>query len=1138
MPKSRSKLSLHDDRDDRRYVSRSHYDDLGVSEGPHFGRTPPNDRRSSGKAVEIDARRHYDEGDGRPSMRSWTKDGRSPRQDIITIAFILIGEEMFRPVPSPSVHRDQSKWRRSSSERRKLSDTRDQEGQRYNVLPSPDRHSRHRSRSLDQDSPGRERTKHSTAGAYAGGGLTTDTGPAPPDVAARSSKMPGNLASNSARRYSSFTRRSPSGRYSPPRRTSSKVSRVGDTLQIGQRSGTLSPSSPGLHRSPQRRTLLRTPRVGNASRIDQHRVTISPGSRPGDSNFPPRTISKPSGMRDRNESRPARKDSDHGSPLYVGRPQRRTFSEEECDYESRTERRSQTRRVNSPPERSSPLRRSASEALGKRDNLGSRTYGRSGARRFDSMPDRSIPLRQSTSRAFRRRDDYPSRTSYRSGDRSPDSPRNCSTPQRRTSGTPGEHEDLEMSSGRQTGVRGSGGPPERGRYLKSASKSSRWHDDYESPDQSTGAHSPRSPSDPSTRPQKTSTASRIAGYFDRFTARWNGARLWESPTKQSSSRRRSPEASRVNDDLELPTEQRSEPPSPRGPRDYSPSKVPQERENLEPRTIPSSGDPTKGSDATERSPPPGRKQSTSQDQHLKTTGLEDKATAKADASGKSSALSAKQNSGGNDEPQPKAAGSANGGKATTKPKPIDAAAQGPVSEHSMLEESEESDVNKKQKKEKSTTSVEYVPPSEVGKATAAVVESLGPSSNDDDADDQGEDTGEDTSLGWFRLWVLCSVAAIVLMIPFSLTVLSYDATSRFFSGHEGSHFSGKHPNDPGAQEGPADLPSFPTVKGPVTYYDDQSGRSDKCEWQGYDNTEEMKLVDVPKHFSGTAVERGSLRKVFCVYDILKLNGDWLKSYRNFPFEYCTDIVVYSFYVNEDDMRVLPKRRISVAGRPTLPFSQLTHHHTVSNVYLTYGGSRADSAAMAAASGNLHSVVTSITMAMGYYKYTGLNIDWDHPNDGCDSTGGKGLLELLKGFSGERYRLLVTLPPDADIVKEHYSVLWQASLSIEYVVIATHRLRPRGVVSCSSSQHVAATVFSAARKALEPTYSKNMAYSIAGEGRLRAAPTWGRKGESLREISDSFDSSDFDLPARASDGRPPGVLYASEPLRSAGHCHSV
>lgn len=193
---------------------------------------------------------------------------------------------------------------------------------------------------------------------------------------------------------------------------------------------------------------------------------------------------------------------------------------------------------------------------------------------------------------------------------------------------------------------------------------------------------------------------------------------------------------------------------------------------------------------------------------------------------------------------------------------------------------------------------------------------------------------EDDSLGWFRIWVLCSVACIVLMIPFGLTLLSYHAASKFHKITTQralkSSTTGKQPE-----------------RAPLIYYDDKSGRPLNCQSPNYSDVKEL-VLDVPVTLS-TGRPRSPdkmFRRVFCVFDTLNLTDDWKNYWDKFPFEHCTDIIVYSMYLDADG-KLRMKRSTIIGGRLDHPFSMETPYHRGirSNVYITYGGSRADSPAI-------------------------------------------------------------------------------------------------------------------------------------------------------------------------------------------------
>ncbi|XP_070395691.1 protein IWS1 homolog isoform X3 [Dermacentor albipictus] len=247
-------------------------------------------------------------------------------------------------------------------------------------------------------------------------------------------------------------------------------------------------------------------------------------------------------------------------------------------------------------------------------------------------------------------------------------------------------------------------------------------------------------------------------------------------------------------------------------------------------------------------------------------------------------------------------------------KPAEGAARGRDIEHSMHGESEEeeSEETPQPKFPESLPSEDYVPTSEAGQVAPQVVESLGPFSDDDDEEYEGEgDYYEDSSIGWFRTWVLCSVAAIVLMVPFALTFMSYEAAGRLH------------------------------------------------------------------------------------------------------------------------------------GKSTPPFA-----------------------------------------------VEGVNVDWDHPSDAHDETKGKNVHDLLAFLGGRQVPMLVTVPPDADIVKRYFNSLRSASSGIQYVIVATHRLRAVGFVSCAGGQKGAARAYWTVRNVLGPKFYKKLIYSVALGGDVFASTKLG------------------------------------------------
>ncbi|XP_075553552.1 uncharacterized protein LOC142586184 [Dermacentor variabilis] len=688
------------------------------------------------------------------------------------------------------------------------------------------------------------------------------------------------MSKRSARSDGAVSRGSLPDRVSPPRRISPRNSKIrSDESQSDRRSGALRP---------------RTPR-------DR-------------SSLPHKMPSKVSQMSDDFESMYSRSDLDliHGSPRYPVRPSGMSSktSRARDDYESRTSQRGRARSLDSPPHHSSPPRKGASGAPRVRDGYELRSERRSGAHRHDSPPDRSSPPRMTSYRSSTERDDHESRISQRSSTRRYDSALGRSSPPRRTSRTLRERDDYKSRSERRSRGRRPDSPRDLYSSRRSASDESRVRDEYESrfrrrsgsrrygsapihssplkgaswtPDSTRDLYSPRRSASDESRVRDESRSHHRSGsrrygsppvhsspqkgaswtswfrnkYFSR-TSRQSEDHSPRIPPVYSSSRRASPKTSRKSSDFESSTTRwsgarRSERGSP--PR-TSASKESGRRDDFEPRSRQRSGSigPANRSSAPSKKPSPSNvcKASTSRGQEKEGKAGHEKPAPKADTAVKPSASATKQKAGliccgcGHVLVLPKPTDDTTADKDAQKPKPAEGPARGDDIERSMHGESEEeeSEETPQAKSPESPPSEEYVPTSEAGQVAPQVVESLGPFSDDDDEEYQGE--GEyyaDSSIGWFRTWVLCSVAAIVLMVPFALTFMSYQAAGRLHG----------MPPPPFAVEVPAESLEV---------------ANDSCEPPDYSKVEDVNLKALPSQKRTPSKDIVSLRRVFCVYDIL------------------------------------------------------------------------------------------------------------------------------------------------------------------------------------------------------------------------------------------------------------------------------
>ncbi|KAH7937433.1 hypothetical protein HPB49_012205 [Dermacentor silvarum] len=412
------------------------------------------------------------------------------------------------------------------------------------------------------------------------------------------------------------------------------------------------------------------------------------------------------------------------------------------------------------------------------------------ARRSNSPPDPRLPPRRSTSTDSMVHDDSEPRTYRRSGEHNPESPPDQpGHPGRTSSRVSRVRGDMDSSAAQRSGSRRTDSPTYKSPSRRSASMASRVHDDFESRsyrrsvDYSSGSP-PNSPSRPRRTPSRTS---RVRGYMESNAAEWSGARKSDTPTDgKRPPRRNTSSASR--DDLESRTHgwsgdqsKRSTPDCPSPPQRKS-SKTSRVRGYVESSNALSRSARRTDSPTDHRSPPrwSASRTSTVIDEY-------EPRTYPGSQVHMPGCPYAHTSHPQKTKTTPKLADKEATGDAVARTKAAeDAAACEPQRPHGVasLEESEEEQIPKPPE---SPLSEEYVPPSQGGQAAAVVVESLGPFSDDEDDEPQYEvEEEDDSSFGWFRMWVLCSVAAIVLLIPFSLTLMSYGATSQIHSDYEGN----------------------------------------------------------------------------------------------------------------------------------------------------------------------------------------------------------------------------------------------------------------------------------------------------------------------------------------------------------------
>ncbi|KAH6928258.1 hypothetical protein HPB50_013209 [Hyalomma asiaticum] len=839
--------------------------------------------------------------------------------------------------------------------------------------------------------------------------------------------MLGDYGSKYAKRDDDATRSSRRD-LSPPRKTPSMTSRVRGDIErrIDVRDGRWSPDAPPYYSSPPRRISSKT-RPGHddyESRSYRRRSEHSPspshkasrtsraysdiqlsstrwsGARRTDSptgGSSPRwqSASKSSRLYDGNKPRAYytrseddSPDSPHDRPIHPPRTYSQT-SRVRGDIEPSSDRRSGTRKMYSSLHSPSLLRSVYSEAYNMPGASTRKHSRREDGGSLDSSLDHSISPRRSG------RADEDSRDDWWSGHRL-DSAHERSIFLQRTPETYRVRGGLETATAQKIGERRTDRPVELGSPPKGkAFKATAAIGNYKS-----GANlrqPPESSSEPAP-PKDTSKEVKTRAYSEPSAIRQSDVPKASSPLHRINiSKMVSSKATSGHTKSEPEKEGRSGSFRPSSQSDHTdpPKRKPSSKASApqgdtDPNAVRRTRDPK--STATEGTTLSTRKESASRGDTRTDVPLDFKPVSNVDkSSGKADAGASGRRPG-----DTATTGNAAEPNKTAKDAPADADAAHRKYSYVPLEETEEIQIPKAPE---TPPSEEYIPPSQVGHAATKVDESLGPFSDDDDddGDEYQEVDVDDSRFGWFRLWVLCSVAALVLLLPFALTIMSYDAVA----------------------------------------------------W-------------IQK--SGARVTGGLLRNL---------------SY--FPLLHCTDIIVYSLHYISTTKDVEPKRRIFVGGDQVLPFASAAYHsYRKVNVYATLGGSRADSPALAMASSDAAAVAAKLRDIVSTNKYTGVNFDWDRPNDECDSER-NGLLLLLKEFSDVGDRVLVTIAPDADIVKKHYPLLTVPLPQVEYVIVATHRLRAEGVVSCSGGQIEAALAYWAIRKLLEPVFTEKVIYSTAFGG---------------------------------------------------------
>ncbi|KAK8768487.1 hypothetical protein V5799_015048 [Amblyomma americanum] len=90
---------------------------------------------------------------------------------------------------------------------------------------------------------------------------------------------------------------------------------------------------------------------------------------------------------------------------------------------------------------------------------------------------------------------------------------------------------------------------------------------------------------------------------------------------------------------------------------------------------------------------------------------------------------------------------------------------------------------------------------------------------------------------------------------------------------------------------------------------------------------------------------------------------------------------------------------------------------------------------------------------------GINLDWNRPGDTCVGHGNslqrsQSLIDFLS--SVKQYKIMFTVPPLPEFIEAYNLSIVLPKL--QYVVVATHKLRRPGVVACTGERALAAVAF--------------------------------------------------------------------------------
>ncbi|XP_065302398.1 streptococcal hemagglutinin-like isoform X2 [Dermacentor albipictus] len=340
-------------------------------------------------------------------------------------------------------------------------------------------------------------------------------------------------------------------------------------------------------------------------------------------------------------------------------------------------------------------------------------------------------------------------------------------------------------------------------------------------------------------------------------------------------------------------------------------------------------------------------------------------------------------------------------------------------------------------------------------------------------------------------WILCSAAGAMILLPlaFVLVPLLTSAAAGGAWRRAVSHSSHNGTEAPG---------QVVTVRRQDVYVEDADAPI-SCNGSASGQLENASALTVvagaySAPYRGDAEPRPQFRPVFCVFDAEFFHPRRPYTPLQIPTPLCSAVIFYSlslsrFGAGSDGgggfRRPLDAELFENVSASRLD-GRLRHRGRRCPLYATFGGRRSDSAEFvrmlrdpAWRKATVEGIVND-TSSSERAKYDGVNLDWNRPGDECDVLGQPQLFHVLvESLGARRVRVMLTVPPLPRYVAAYD--LEPVLDSVEHVVVATHKLRPRSSVDCSGARLYAAPRFREIRDAYSAAYRKKFAYSVSAGG---------------------------------------------------------